>query len=539
MELLRKLGGNSVRTWGADELGKTLDEAQRNGLTVAAGIWLGHERHGFRYENPDQVNRQRAHVREVVERYRNHPALLLWSLGNEMEGDGSREEIWREINFLARTVKELDPDHPVMTVIAEVGGSKVANLHRLCPDVDIVGINSYAGASTLERRYREAGGTKPYLLAEFGPPGTWEVAKTPWGAPVEPTSTEKAEWYRRSWTANVGRSSLCLGGYAFLWGHKQETTPTWFGMLLSDGNRLAAADAMGELWTGRPPTNRCPVIERLAVAGNPERKPGDTMDVPLKASDLDDDRLRAEWVVMAEAIRTGTGGDREDKLPSYPQSVVEGSLTGARIRCPDRPGAYRVYVYVRDGKGGAATGNVPFRVVGDPTPPSRRASLPLVIYDEAGRAHLPWVPSGWMGDTASIAVDDAWTRDPASGKTCMRCRFTASSGWGGVVWQDPPNDWGDLPGGWELRGAKRLVWKARGETGGEEVTFLFGLLGADKRYPDSAAPRKLSVRLASSWRTYEIEIKHLNLERIKTGFGWTVESKGKPVRFYLDDIVIE
>ena len=43
----RELGGNSVRTWGVDELGRVLDEAHEHNLMVCAGIWLGHQRHGF------------------------------------------------------------------------------------------------------------------------------------------------------------------------------------------------------------------------------------------------------------------------------------------------------------------------------------------------------------------------------------------------------------------------------------------------------------------------------------------------------------
>src|SRR4051812_40890708 len=47
LDALARAGGNSVRTWGADKAGEVLDEAQRHGLTVTVGIWLGHERHGF------------------------------------------------------------------------------------------------------------------------------------------------------------------------------------------------------------------------------------------------------------------------------------------------------------------------------------------------------------------------------------------------------------------------------------------------------------------------------------------------------------
>src|SRR5262245_1381199 len=53
LALLKRCGGNSIRTWGAENLGDVLDEAHEHGLTVLAGIWLGHERHGFDYNDAD------------------------------------------------------------------------------------------------------------------------------------------------------------------------------------------------------------------------------------------------------------------------------------------------------------------------------------------------------------------------------------------------------------------------------------------------------------------------------------------------------
>ena len=79
-----------------------------------------------------------------------------------------------------------------MTVIAEVGGNKVANLHKYCPDIDIVGINSYAGGQNVGDRYLKqvlAGTAKPYIITEFGPPGQWEYwSKTAFKALNEMTS---------------------------------------------------------------------------------------------------------------------------------------------------------------------------------------------------------------------------------------------------------------------------------------------------------------------------------------------------------------
>lgn len=89
---LVKYGGNSIRTWGIESLAEKvegkplLDYCQDLGIAVTAGIWIGHERHGFDYADAAQVKKQRDTVRAAVRRYRSHPALLMWGLGNEMEG---------------------------------------------------------------------------------------------------------------------------------------------------------------------------------------------------------------------------------------------------------------------------------------------------------------------------------------------------------------------------------------------------------------------------------------------------------------------
>lgn len=538
-ELLAQCGGNSFRTWGAERLGEALDEAQRLGLTVAAGIWLGHERHGFRYTDPDQVAKQQDMVRDVVQRYRKHPALLMWSLGNEMEGDGTNAAVWTAVNSLAAMVKRLDPEHPVMTVIAEVSAEKVLNLHRLCPEVDVVGINSYAGAATVADRYVKAGGTKPFVLTEFGPPGTWEVEKTPWGRPIEPTSSEKAEWYRRAWRA-VAASPLSLGGYAFTWGHKQEATATWFGMLLPDGSRLASVDVMTEIWSGKPPANRAPQVSGLAVAGSPDVEPGSLVKATITASDPEGDPLTAEWALREEPDAYGWGGDAEAVPRTIEGAVSRASLTEAEIRMPKDPGDYRLFVYVRDGRGGAATANVPLRVKGERRPePSKQASLPLVVYAENEQTGRPYVPSGWMGKITAMKLDPASTAQPYAGKVCMRVEYSAPNEWAGVVWQHPENDWGDRPGGWNLTGASRLTFRARGERGGETVTFHVGIIGPDKPFADSSVTKLEGVRLTPEWREYVISLDGKDLSRIKTGFGWTVSGQGRPVVFYLDDVRFE
>ena len=118
-------GGNSIRIWGDEKLGESLDAAQALGLTVCAGFWVGQLRQGFDWRNADAVAQQRERLHATVTRYKDHPALLLWAIGNEAEDpEGTNRAVWTAINDLASMVKQIYPNHPTMTVIAEIGGER-------------------------------------------------------------------------------------------------------------------------------------------------------------------------------------------------------------------------------------------------------------------------------------------------------------------------------------------------------------------------------------------------------------------------------
>ena len=538
LEEFARAGGNSIRLWGVGGLGEKLDAAQELGLTVTAGIWLGQVRQGFDWSNAESLIKQREHVRAAVEKFKDHPALLIWCLGNEMEDpEGGNGAVWSEIDSLAAMVKASDPGHPVMTVVAEIGGQKVPNLHKLCPHIDIVGINSYAGAASLGKRYRELGGSKPYILTEFGPPGIWEIGKDEIGAYPELTSTEKGEAYRRSYAGAVsGNPDFCLGSYAFLWGGKQEVTATWFSMLLPDGTQLAAAQTMGELWSGKKSANACPRIESLAIPGSRVGKPGEVLIATLSAGDPEGDALDVTWVLQQDPAQYGTGGDAEAVPPTFPEAIVESSPISAKVKLPAGGGFYRLFAYVRDGKGGGAVANVPLKVDAPVDVPSGApAELPLVVFDEADTPQR-YIPAGWMGDTKSIRVEPAHRDNPKQGEICMRCDFTSGEGWGGVVWQSPANDWGDRAGGYDLSGAKTLSFWARGEKGGETLSCSFGIIGADKPFHDTATGALEKITLTTEWQEFKIPVAGKDLSRIKSAFSWSIAGSGAPSTFYLDAI---
>lgn len=537
---LAALGGNSVRTWGADRLGEILDSAHAHGLTVCAGIWMGHQRHGFNYQDATLVEKQLQDALAVVAKYKDHPALLMWAVGNEAEGEGNDPSVWYAINHVAREVKRLDPNHPTMTVIAELGesGRKVQRVETFCPDIDILGVNSYGGIESIPERYRQAGGVKPYIITEHGPLGPWEVGKTTWGAPIEATSSEKAILYAKGHRANVvDNGAVCLGSYAFLWGHKQETTATWFGMILPDGSRLAAADAMSEAWTGTTPKNRCPQILKLVLSENKTWLPGESVTAQIEAIDPEGQALKVQWVLRADSVEIGEGGD-----PQKDEATIADALTAtgnnAKVTFPPGKRNYRLFAYVSDDQGGAAVANAPLSVGGttELAVEMPASKLPYSVYAEGGNESV-FIPSGYMGNTTAIAMTPDSQENPHSGKSCLKVEYRNNGAWGGVLWQSPAEDWeGTKPGGANLTGAKRLEFWARGAEGGEEVNFVFGVLDGNHPYPDTAKGELSKVQLTKEWRKYSIALDGLDLRQIKTGFGWSLAGQGKPITFYLDDI---
>ena len=106
------------------------------------------------------------------------------------------------------------------------------------------------------------------------------------------------------------------------------------------------------------------------------------------------------------------------------------------------------------------------------------------------------------------------------------------------MWQSPENDWGDLPGGLNLTGAKRMSFWARGSAGGESITFGVGLIGRDKPHFDTAK-KEIKVELTKEWKQYEIDLSDADCGRIKSGFFWSLAGQGRALKFYLDDLKFE
>ena len=368
LERLVEAGGNSIRTWDGEGIDELLDRAHELGLSVTVGIWLEHERHGYDYNEPEVREAQLAKVERIVRAYRDHPAVLIWGVGNEVEIGGDMGKAFRAVEEAASLIKSLDANHPTMGVIAEIGSNKAKRLLESCPSIDILGINSYAGLPSIPARLRAQGVEHPYIITEFGPRGHWEGPVTSWGAPVEPSSVEKVEMYERHYREGIASEipGMCLGSYVFLWGQKQETTSTWFGMFLETGQALPTVDVMQRLWTGERPRNSAPLVGAIETSVKPESvSPRERLELSAQIHDPDGDAVRVEWRVVQETSDRKMGGDAERAPEEAAVSLISVGASSAVIEAPAQPGAYRVFVYAYDDAGGVGTANLPFRVLGE------------------------------------------------------------------------------------------------------------------------------------------------------------------------------
>lgn len=371
-EKLAQHGANSFRTWrtenGKDSGQAVLDRALKNGLYVTMGLEIARERHGFNYNDPAAVARQLAEVKAQILHFKDHPALLMWGIGNELNLNMSNPKVWDAVNEISKMIHQVDPNHLTLTMLAGIGPELIQQIKRQAPDLDLIGIQSYADIINLPKYLRESGWTGPYIVTEWGATGHWEVPKTAWDAPVENDSTTKADFYLKRFNAVIKPDQKqCVGSYVFLWGQKQERTPTWYGMFLESGEATATVDVMHYLWNGTWPANRSPRLGGAWLDGktayqNVRLKAGETYSVKVEASDEDRDPLTYSWEVMAESTDLKTGGDLESRPQTFKELVKDASAKETTLAAPKKPGAYRLFIYVYDGHAHAAHANIPFYV---------------------------------------------------------------------------------------------------------------------------------------------------------------------------------
>lgn len=367
-------GANAFRTWGGDVASVSRDaaKASENGMYIMQGIGLTKDPAAYRDE--EYRNRVRENVRALAEAFKDDRSILIWGIGNEIELNGNNNDAvcWGFVDELSELIKSIDKRHLTATVIAH-NASAIDSIAKYAPSLDLIGINSYGPIAEVEKMVDASTYKGAYLITEWGPTGWWETALTEWGAPIEQTSEQKRMVYEERYNKSIFGAPRCLGSFVFLWGQKEERTPTWFCMFVEDsveglplhGERTPMVEAMERVWNRCEPDLTAPIISGITIDGlSPEQSvtvgKGKTFKANVAVTDRENDPLEYVWEVLKEATVTATGGayeprpDRVGDVATTDTDTLELSIAQA--------GNYRLYVYVLDNTGFVSTANIPFRV---------------------------------------------------------------------------------------------------------------------------------------------------------------------------------
>ena len=177
------------------------------------------------------------------------------------------------------------------------------------------------------------------------------------------------------------------------------------------------------------------------------------------------------------------------------------------------------------------------------------AESPKTIHCKPFDIGAQFTASGWMGDgeqgTKYIELFEAWQENPHSKPACIKVDYKefGVKGWGGIYWQNEPDNWGDKPGeDFSDEGFNAVTFWARGENGGEMIEFKAGGIDSPgKEYKDSFQAKAGKIVLEKEWRRYVIDLRGKDLSCVIGGFCWVATKAGNPngLTFYLDDILFE
>src|ERR1700677_2796606 len=134
-------------------------------------------------------------------------------------------------------------------------------------------------------------------------------------------------------------------------------------MFLKSGERLPQADAMSFAWPGNWPAVRSPKLNALTTSVTEKTvSPTSPQTASADAIDKGNFPLTYDWEVVDEATMVGIGGEAEPVLPTHPECITGTPGKDLTFTAPAKPGAYRLFVTIRNGQGTATTANVPFQV---------------------------------------------------------------------------------------------------------------------------------------------------------------------------------
>ena len=362
-------GGNVVRTYGTTaETKAVLDEAWSKGLYVNMGLAMK-DSDVFDYSseaNAEEIAGQFEEHRTWIRRYRNHPAVLCWSIGNEAEtGDAAKNAVYfKEVEKIAAMIHKEDPNHPTTITFSNSDvDSRIKVLMQNAPSIDMLSVNMYyPNVGNVAKNVVSAGWDKPWMITEYGPRGTWAITSSTdpkalsWGCLEEMTSTEKAAIYSKIWREDIkaNESKGCVGSFIFLWGYQTHgDILSWYGLFDKEKNTFGGVDEISECWTGQTVAKPAPRIENRSRMTLNGKTSGDGVSVmvgstgnkaKVEAVSPTGEPLKYSWRIIKDE-RLANGESMPDGIAGLIEDASKEEIT---FTAPATKGGYRLYVFVTD-----------------------------------------------------------------------------------------------------------------------------------------------------------------------------------------------
>lgn len=368
LKLLKQIGGNTFRTYTTENAQQLLDEAHELGLMVILGIWI--EPYSEKLHIKDTLFNERtlSFVRRKVNKYKNHPALLAWSMGNEVHPIEPNISSWKLLNEAALLTKSLDNNHPVTTCVAGYPRRNMPIIKTYLTDVDFISFNTFGGIKTFDKKLNNIfwGYNGPYLFSEWGANGYWEmIEKTTWNSPIEVFHSQTASKLGRIWRNYIIKEKdNCIGSCIFYWGQKQEFTASWYSLFSKENEKTPIIDSLANFWGGTI-DNYSPQLQKLEwqnhTSTNIRIEKETQQKVNFSAIDHENDMLTYSFEIRPETSRNIDDFGYEAE-PLINKTDFKSNSESVKFKAPTNPGLYRLFIKVSDNKGGCDLANLPFMV---------------------------------------------------------------------------------------------------------------------------------------------------------------------------------
>lgn len=394
---LEKIGGNTIRIYDTTDIRNTLDEALKYNLAVIVDIPLYRFQTAHNpYRHKENVQLLKKSVEDLVKKYKDHPALLFWNLGNELQYPTiieknkiaenfsdlkriasqlvNRRSFIKTFNELVDFIHEEDPNHPVSTSIAtHYFWKRVLSIHLFSPDLDLIGYNIFAPPKKINfdlQRLSKIIDLMPCYISEWGIEGPWAQERTLWGAPIEQTSTKKAEQYRSNYQTFIEDYDKLLGGAVFFWGQKQEVTHTWFNIFDEKGRKSETYYELEHIWKNSKTQSDFPLrikymlVNEKGARNNIFFKPNELVNAKIFLENNRDSTLQFNWEIFEEEWNYPGGGVPHQRPKQIFDCFEENrNDTVISFKTPKIEGPYRIFAYVYDQEGNFVTTNTPFYIL--------------------------------------------------------------------------------------------------------------------------------------------------------------------------------